>query len=330
VLFFSLRAVLRPLHTRLQASLPSCQIVPNGPCEYLQVDSATQTYQQFLHRINARLSEFLPSDAPLGPDNVDTVQSRIEQCNHQEHSALLPLELGGSDLVRRVKMLTSHLRTQGVLGLLGELARADERGVCRALASLVLRAQKLCWVIVRDGDAKARCVDFLRSRNERFGDIPFMPLDGFVRPHNTAPDPRGAPGCIGYAANLIRLPPNLAPDVRTDLEAVVRNACRDALLFETGADAIKHERFILGQRGRTPGGLPRMLSLDGHRLESNGVEFEGGGEDVAMRYSLAQSLPQRLGELQQARKAMLELRVSLVSLSPFLSLASFLFMLCRA
>jgi chromosome segregation ATPase len=225
-------------------------------------------------------------------------------------------------------MLTFHLRTQGVLEVLGELARADEREVCKALASLVLGAQKLCWVIVKDGDAKARCVDFLKSRNERFGDIPFMPLDGFVRPHNTAPNPRGAPG---YAANLIRLPPNLAPDVRTDLEAVVRNACRDALLFETGADAIKHKRFILGQRGRTPGGLPRMLSLDGHRLESNGVEFEGGGDDVAMKYSLAQSLPQRLGELQQARKALLELRVSLVSLlaSFFRFFSCFPFLLYR-
>jgi hypothetical protein len=102
VLFQSTGSASPPSHT--PASKPSRDVesFQNGPCEYSQVDSATQTYQQFLHRINARLSEFLPSDAPLGPDNVDIVQSRIEQCIHHEHSTLLPLELGGSDLVRRV------------------------------------------------------------------------------------------------------------------------------------------------------------------------------------------------------------------------------------
>ncbi|GAQ90595.1 hypothetical protein KFL_006590080 [Klebsormidium nitens] len=278
----------------------------------VEVESAEQAFTQYGQRFQAHFSPLLPADVPLTPDNLDAVRFRIDERIAEEQSALQGPQLGDdvsngpqTSLVRRVRALKRHLGPYGVVGVLGDLAQADEPRVCRALASLVFGPQKLCWLVVRNQEAKDACIKFLKGRNDRYGDIPFMRFDGFARPHNPGPNPR-FDGCIGYAANLVRLPSDIPPETKKDLEAVVRNACRDTLLFETGAAALEYKAFILG-RGRT-GGIPRMVSLDGCRLESNGVEFEGGGEDVRMNYSLAQCHSEGLETLSQARRALSELR----------------------
>ena len=282
---------------------------------YVQVEKAERAFSQYGERIHTDFGDLLPPDVPLTPDSIDAVRARVEDRSVSEQSALQGPQLGDVSngqqgyLVRRVRALASHLRSHGVLGVLGDVAQADEPRVCRALASLVLGPQKLCWLIVRNQEAKSECVKFLRGAGEKVGDVPFMPLDGFARAHNPGMNPRFE-GCVGYAANLIRLPANLPADLKRDLEAVVRNACRDTLLFETGAAALEYKRFFLA-KGKS-GGIPRMVSLDGHRLESNGVEFEGG-EETRMPYSLGQCHSASLDRLNNARRSLMELKVRVLT-----------------
>lgn len=306
------RCFLLSLSLESSSTLSRLKLHTNSVVGIVQVETAEQVFAQHCDRVKTHFPGLLPSDEPVTTDVTDAIRARIDERIAHEQSALQGPQLGDdvshgpqASLVGKVRGLARHLGPRGVLGVLGDLAQADEPRVCRALASLVFGPQKLCWLVVKNQDAKRACVNFVKSRNDRYGDIPFMPLDGFARPHNPGPNPR-FDGCIGYAANLVRLTGDLPPETKKDLEAVVRNACRDTLLFETGAAAQEYKAFILG-RGR---GIPRMISLDGHRLESNGVEFEGGGDDVRMNYSLAQSHSESLGELSQARRALTELKVS--------------------
>lgn len=179
-----------------------------------------------------------------------------------EKERLERLLASGADLqegARRVRRLS------GVLGVVADLLEAP-RGLEVALEAAL--GPRLHWVLTEDEEAAKGAILLLKREGGR---ATFLPLT-LLRPP-PPPSPRPAPGLLGPAHALARLP-GLGPRA----EAVLRVLFGDTLVFQDLDRALAYLRS---------GGRERLVTLEGEVLERSGAisggRLRGGGEVLLLR-----------------------------------------------
>ncbi len=175
-------------------------------------------------------------------------------------------------------------KVSGIRGTVEELASFDQQ---YATALTVAAGTRFQALVVESDEVAAKCVQILR--NEKKGVATFLPLNKIVpgRPHGKSLVVQKAPGCKGFAIDLVKFDDALAP--------AFWYVFGETLVFDNLSQA------------RTQMGGVRLVTLEGDLVESAGA-MTGGflGADRGKGTSLQADL-RRKGEDLRKKSAEVDL-----------------------
>lgn len=156
-----------------------------------------------------------------------------------------------------------NLATEGVLGFVSLLGKVDHPSLSKSLGNVL--EELGCAIVCRTNSSAT----FLLSRSSQNNNsVAVLSLESVPEQVIPAPsfEPGTIPGCLGQAADLIRL----TPDQEYLRVTVWQRLLRGTLVFETRENLLQYLNVQCGGKAIRP-----LVSLDGYTVSSSGVHRQG-------------------------------------------------------